>query len=193
MSLSLTRKLSASEKMRIGSEDTNSVRRSFTKMVSDSTINFKKAMRSSSFLQLLRDQREQISSSSVDTFLEGGNTYDDFDVPVNRVPGVEDVHKKFFDKEGIDKTSDLIDIFFNMGGDGTSENYVSFKSWLGDIGVVDNNNVIATCISSKWSIMVNKNTTKTVKKDSISSVNSHLIPNVCGIITIGMCSCLMMF
>ena len=192
MSLSLTRKLSASEKMRIGSEDTNSVRRSFTKMVSDSTINFKKAMRSSSFLQLLRDQREQISSSAMDTFLEGGNTYKDFDVPVDRIPGVDVFNHEQLCREGISRVSDLVEVFFNMEGSGTCDSYTNFKDWLAGIGIEDDKDTIATCMSSKWYLMVAKDN-HTKKKAGTTSVNSHLVPNVCGILTIGMCSCLMMF
>ena len=192
MSLSLTRKLSASEKMRIGSEDNNSVRMSFTKMVSDSTIKFKKAMRSSSFLQLLRDQREQISSSAMDTFLEGGNTYKDFDVPVDRIPGVDVFNHEQLCREGISRVSDLVEVFFNMEGSGTCDSYTNFKDWLAGIGIEDDKDTIATCMSSKWYLMVAKDN-HTKKKAGTTSVNSHLIPNVCGIITIGMCSCLMIF
>ena len=192
MSLSLTRKLSASEKMMIGSEDTNSVRRSFTKMVSDSTINFKKAMRSSSFLQLLRDQREQISSSAMDTFLEGGNTYKDFDVPVDRIPGVDVFNHEQFCREGISRVSDLVEVFFNMEGSGTCDSYTNFKDWLAGIGIEDDKDTIATCMSSKWYLMVAKDN-HTKKKAGTTSVDSHLVPNMCGILTIGMCSCLMIF
>ena len=192
MSLSLTRKLSASEKMRIGSEDNNSVRRSFTKMVSDSTINFKKAMRSSSFIQLLRDQREQISSSAMDTFLEGGNTYKDFDVPVDRIPGVDVFNHEQLCREGISRVSDLVEVFFNMEGSGTCDSYTNFKDWLAGIGIEDDKDTIATCMSSKWYLMVAKDN-HTKKKAGTTSVNSHLVPNVCGILTIGMCSCLMIF
>ena len=192
MYLSLTRSLSSSEKMMIGSEDSNSVRRSFTKMVSDNRITYKRMKKSSSFIKLLREKKEAIRNSAMDTFLEGGNTYKDFDVPVDRIPGVDVFNHEQLCREGISRVSDLVEVFFNMEGSGTCDSYTNFKDWLAGIGIEDDKDTIATCMSSKWYLMVAKDN-HTKKKAGTTSVNSHLVPNVCGILTIGMCSCLMIF
>ena len=72
MKLSLTRKLSSSEKMTIGSESSKNLRTSFKRMVYESRKNYSKVKKSSSFRQLLREQKEYISNSSLDNFIEGG-------------------------------------------------------------------------------------------------------------------------
>ena len=188
MKLSLTRKLSSSEKMTIGSESSKNLRTSFKRMVYESRKNYSKVKKSSSFRQLLREQKEYISNSSLDNFIEGGNTYDDFDVPVDRIPGVNDLQSELFYKEGISRVSDLIDVFFNMEGSGTCDSYTNFKEWLVNIGIVDEKDMITMCMSSKWYLMVAKDNNK-----GTTVVKNHGVYNVCGIITIGMCSCLMMF
>lgn len=190
MKLSLTRKLSSSEKMTIGSESSKSLRKSFKKMVYESRKKYNKTEKSSSLLQLLRDQKKYLNNSSVDTFIEGGNTYDDFDVHVDRIPGVNKLQNELLYKEGISRVSDLIDVFFNMESGGTCDIYTNFKEWLVNIGVVDEKDMIAICMSSKWYLMVVKDNHN---HKTTTIVKNHGVYNVCGIITIGMCSCLMMF
>ena len=189
LNMMLSRSMTISEKKRIGSITTHMAKKKFNERTLHSRSKFVVSERSKSLVRVLREKRSCNTSYTVDKFITSGMTYDTLDVCVKGVPGIGESQKNTLDEHGVEKISDLIDIFFELeekGGVGGP--YELFEKWLKNIGISVHTDTITMCISAKWYMLVAKG------QDHRREIGRRcIVKNIGGILTIGICSCLLLF
>ena len=185
--------MTVSEKKTIGSITTQMAKKTFNERTISKSVKFSKCEGSESLVRMLREKRLNKSNPSMDKFISTGMTYDSLDVCVKTLPGIGELQRKILYGQGIEKVSDLVDMFFKIEEDGVRGAYDLFETWLKCIGISLQSETITMCISSKWYMLMTKSQWSMESQKIITKTSNHLAKNVGGILTIGLCSCLLLF